>query len=279
MPEHRSHAQRRGQTPTHGGRDHRTRDRQTSDLLRRSLHGDGTVSNTTSNVGKLRLAYERLQQSLSNPEIVGTKRQVAALVGLWTWSSHTLNESVNSSFEMLRLHSSIAASQDQWDDPIKLSVTDVNTIGRAITSTLANVPARPIGVLPPPTRDSDYAATVIVDASRTGYGALVLLNGHVLEVKGGVFSEKPHSAHAEPLAASVLLDWIRTKTSGPLAIVTDHIALAQGQRRPFSGNGASQNPTSSMRSSKAFTQTISTIRFSTFPAMKTLPTPHLRATR
>jgi hypothetical protein len=198
---------------------------------------DGTVKNTDHNVTKLRLAYERLQASITDESIVVTKRQVAAIIGLWTWLTHTINRSVNCSFEMLRLHSSVAASPHQWDDRIKLSVTDISTIGTAITAVLKNQPATPIPIALPSVNHSDYAATIIVDASRTGFGALVLTQGHVLEVKGGFYKEKPHSAHAEPLAASLMLDWARSKVKGPFAIVTDHIALAQGQRRPVSGKG------------------------------------------
>lgn len=198
---------------------------------------DGTVLNTESNVKKLRLAYERLQATLSDPNITVTKRNVAALIGLWTWLAHTIQDPLNRAFEVLRLHSSIAASINEWDDPIKLSPTDISAIGKAIAPVLMNRPTRPYPAPVPSTDHRDYAATVIVDASRTGFGAIALVNGQILEVKGGFFKEKPHSAHAEPLAATLIVEWVRRTIRGPIAVVSDHIALTQAQRRPGSGNG------------------------------------------
>jgi hypothetical protein len=198
---------------------------------------DGTVQNTENNVAKLRAAYERLQSSLSNPRVTVTKRNVLALIGLWTWMSHTIQHPLNKSFEVLRLHSSVAASIGELDEPIKLSPNDVSAIGAALAPALANRPHRPSPAVAPSNDHKDYAATIIVDASRTGLGALALINGHVVEVKGGFFREKPHSAHAEPLAASIALDWVRQKVKGPIAIVSDHIALAMSQKRPITGNG------------------------------------------
>jgi hypothetical protein len=48
-----------------------------------------------------------------------------------------------------------------------------------------------------------------------------------------------HSAWAEPLAVTRVLQWLRRANKGPLrvAVVTDHAALESGQRRWFSGNG------------------------------------------
>jgi hypothetical protein len=198
---------------------------------------DGSVQNTQSNVDKLRLAYERLQASLTDSEVVVTKRNVLSLIGLWTWVSHTIQHPLNKSFDVLRLHSTIASSLGEWDDPIKLSPTEVTAIGNAIAPVLCNHPHRPMPAVAPSDDHKDYAATIVVDASRSGYGALALINDRVVEVKGGFYKEMPHSAHAEPLAATILLDWIRTKVHGPIAVITDHIALAQSQKRPCTGNG------------------------------------------
>ena len=84
---------------------------------------------------------------------------------------------------------------------------------------------------------SDYDATIIFDASATGYGAWVLMDGTIYEVRSGWRNTMRFSAHAEPTAGKEVIAWVRARCKGRIAVVTDHIAMAMAQRRPISGNG------------------------------------------
>ena len=58
------------------------------------------------------------------------------------------------------------------------------------------------------------------------------------QLKAGFKRHIGHSAHSEPIAATEVVRWIRANLPpGRIAIVTDHRALANGQRRWWSMNG------------------------------------------
>ncbi|MDO9355465.1 MAG: hypothetical protein Q7T55_17320, partial [Solirubrobacteraceae bacterium] len=199
--------------------------------------GGGLVANSDANISKLHKAYTRLQSAIEPDGELVTKRQLCALIGLWTWMAHTVEVPLRNHFDAIRLHSTVSASSTHWDDPIRITPHMLSALGEAIFPLLSGRRVKPT---PPPQlswNNSDYVATLIVDASATGYGAIVLSAGTIYQVKGGWRRVIPHSAWAEPLGATELIKWIRTHTSGRLAIVTDHNALAAAQRRPRTGNG------------------------------------------
>ena len=63
--------------------------------------------------------------------------------------------------------------------------------------------------------------------------------GEMYEVRSGWRIKTPHSAWAEPLAASEIIAWARARWGGDanVALISDHSAMATGQRRWWSGNG------------------------------------------
>jgi hypothetical protein len=202
---------------------------------------DGTVRNTTRNVDKVRDAYETLQQQLAT----GTRpsrRQVASLVSLAVWMGHTLNRHPRDNFDLLRLWSRVSPGENalaqKWDEPLSLTPAMVNTIGMAVQPLLVNK-SQP----PEPARDeivNKYDAAIIVDASATGMGFFVARpNAPPIEVRRGWGQLIRFSAWAEPIAAREAVAWVRKHfpDAHTLAVVTDHSALATGQRRPVSGNG------------------------------------------
>jgi len=74
-----------------------------------------------------------------------------------------------------------------------------------------------------------YDAIIYVDVSASGYGAFVAFrDGRIFEVRGGWSALMPHSAHAEPLAARVVLDWLYATHPGTanVAVVSDHQPMA-----------------------------------------------------
>jgi hypothetical protein len=151
--------------------------------------------------------------------------------------AHTIDEPIAEHFDLLRLHSTLSSSSAHWDSQHKVTPHELNAIGTAISKVLKNQPVRPQVAPVPSFEHSDYGATAIVDASCNGFGAIVLMNGTIYELKGGFKRLQPRSAHAEPLGATKVLEWLRSKCKGPFAIVSDHVALSLSQRRPVTGNG------------------------------------------
>jgi ribonuclease HI len=108
-----------------------------------------------------------------------------------------------------------------------------------LSSTLIDNKAVPIPpATPPPT---DFDVTIITDACESGWAAWVHESdtGRLREIRSGWKGAMSHSAHAEPEAATMALEWaeinvphFRAKT---VAIVTDHDAIAGRQKRWWSG--------------------------------------------
>ena len=150
-------------------------------------------------------------------------------------------------FELVRLFSRLAqaARLDRWDEPVTVLPHMVSVIGAIVGPLLLNTPIRPTEI-PAIQEDSlqnkFFDAVVVVDASASGFGALVQLqpSGEVLECRRGWANRVPYSAWAEPMAATEIVTWLRLTHPGvkKIAVVSDHGALPLGQRRPLSGNGA-----------------------------------------
>ena len=86
-----------------------------------------------------------------------------------------------------------------------------------------------------------YDAIVMFDACQNAWAARVFFpkSGRMLRVMKAFAAPLQHSAHAEPTAAKEVCSWMKRKHPHvkKVALVTDHEALANGQRRWWSGNG------------------------------------------
>ena len=198
---------------------------------------DGFVRNNEKNMANLAEAYQRLQQSMGDPNVIVTRRNVAAIISLAFYMARVVEIRVAQHFHLLRLHRKVSAMRGKWDAPYQITQKEMESVGMIVGRLLLNKPIRPT-IKPLPGNDlSDYEAVAIMDASATGFGAWVLWQGRTFELRSGWKNHNFHSAHAEPTAGKEVAQWIRARCRGRIAVVTDHIAMALSQRRPISGNG------------------------------------------
>ena len=184
---------------------------------------------------------ELLQRSLAiigRPDI--TRRQLASIIGLAIYCAAIFEDhsiSLRSHFGLFRAYAALFDSVTPWDAPIGNGFTGVELLARFITAVVAHPPEPPPILLPPPVRPSlaDYDAIVIVDACASGWAAYVVRREGttLLRQRFASSSRMGHSAHAEPLAAKLALQWVAWLQPAPqrVAVVTDHLALATAQRR------------------------------------------------
>jgi len=198
---------------------------------------DGLVRNTEKNLKNLNDAYLRLQRAASDPSVVVTRRHIAALISLAFYMARIIDVRVAQHFPMIRLHQKMSSMRGSWDSAYKPSINEMNNLAKLVGIIMPNVPVRPTLTPLPGSDFSDYDATIIFDASATGYGAWVLMDGTIYEVRSGWRNTMRFSAHAEPTAGKEVIAWVRARCKGRIAVVTDHIAMAMAQRRPISGNG------------------------------------------
>jgi hypothetical protein len=201
------------------------------------LSHDGVhmVRNSEKSVTKLRDAVETL---LPSPDL--SRRKFAHIVGLMNFMSHTLGISLGTYESLLRASAAIAtaAAEGGWDVPVALHENVVREV-YALSSTLIGNKAVPIPpATPPPT---GFDVTIVTDACESGWAAWVHESdtGRLREIRRGWKGAMSHSAHAEPEAATMALEWaevnvprFRAKT---VAIVTDHDAIVGRQKRWWSG--------------------------------------------
>jgi len=87
-----------------------------------------------------------------------------------------------------------------------------------------------------------YDVAIEVDASLTAWGAVVLFprTGRMVRLQQRWTAPISHSAHAEPRAALCAMQWARSQpgyANARVALITDHVAIATGQKRWYSANG------------------------------------------
>jgi hypothetical protein len=200
----------------------------------------GLVRNTERNVANLVEAHRLILL----PGAVVTRRRFAAIVGLIIFMAHTVQVGLWGLFSLLRAYarlvspSSTDSNDVLWDAPVTLGPTVLADLAQVVGILQSNTPARLRPLLEPGRVNADFDVVIIVDASATGWAAYVKLPSGVKLVKSGWMSWTQHSAHAEPKAAKTALSWVRTQTNFThVAVVTDHEALAKGQRRWWSGYG------------------------------------------
>lgn len=196
-----------------------------------------SVRNTKKCIENLGLALERLRSGES------TRRQCASLVGLIVYMTHTIAIRPSALFRLLRFFRAICRGTDGalnfWDQIVPVS-SSVRFYIEALSEELLRNKAVPITPIRPPSSDvQDYGVAIIVDASLSGWGALIWVKGgKIFEISCGWPAEMQHSAHAEPCAALAAVKWTKAKGfMGPVALVTDHQSVVTGQSNWSTGFG------------------------------------------
>ena len=201
---------------------------------------DGTATrNTERNVQKLISAWNLLCNDQNY-----TRRKFASLIGLIIFMMGTVSQSLNSIPRTMRAHSAIsraALSEENWEATVKIAQPVLDELSSVCAFLTANQPALIGPESAAPTADpSAYDAIVYVDASASGYGFYVRLkDGPIYEVHGGWHSIQCHSAHSEPRAARLALQWLRENHPHAvnIAVVSDHEPMTTAQRRWHNHHG------------------------------------------
>ena len=202
--------------------------------------GAPKTRNCAKNVDKLRAACARFRE---RPQEC-TRRNFAAVMGLIVFMAWTVRFSLYKMPRLMRAYSAIASAatdERSWDAPVFLAPPVFDELVAVADVLLRNTPVPiPPASAQPSTDTMAYDAIIYVDASASGYGAFVALrDDRIYEVRGGWSALMPHSAHAEPLAARVVLDWLYATHPGTanVAVVSDHQPMATAQRRWFNHHG------------------------------------------
>jgi hypothetical protein len=200
-----------------------------------------TIANSPAKVNKLSRAMALYARARDDASIRYTLRNFASLIGLLVFTSHTLNESLCDSFVLLRAWSAMVSEATGWDSPCAVASEAVDAELRRLADVLiANRPVPLPRLRAPSVAIADYDACAIVDASNSGWGAYVRFtrDHETVMLRQRWAARMEHSAHAEPRAATLCVEWIRRRHPGArIALVSDHAAIAHGQRRWYSGNG------------------------------------------
>lgn len=197
---------------------------------------DNTIRNAERNVTKLREAAALMERKLEGDGVL-TYRQFASLIGLALFMAHTINVVLAEYFTLLRAYGVIIESAVVWDDALTyIAPAPLQQLRQLIHVLVTNTPVA-LPVLSPPSQQfEDYDAIAIVDASSSGWGAVVTFPHaavhRVYTLMQRWDARMASSAHAEPTAALRVLRWIREHVDHPrVAIVTDHSAIESAQRR------------------------------------------------
>lgn len=203
------------------------------------MYASGRVQNTPKNVQKLHDALKLLQSSETT-----TRRRYASFMGLLIFMANTINQGLQNFYALFQHYSRICTPSSTiyndvaWDVPLRVPDRILQHAAQA-AHIIGENPAVPLlPLLPPGRRNSDYDCVVIVDASLSGWGAYVLVNNEIHELRCGFMEEMKHSAQSEPLAAKRALQYV-FDTFGHLAniaVASDHRALSLAQRRFNSGH-------------------------------------------
>jgi hypothetical protein len=199
-----------------------------------------TISNTPTALAKLRAALDRFNEGSTLAPY--TKRNFASFIGLMLWLTHTVNIDLARYHTLLRAYGRIIAETAGWDDVCAVTSNAVREQLTSMANEILQNPILPLPIIEPPSRSiDDYDAAIEVDASGSAWGAIVRMNtsGEVFTLQQRWSVSMLHSARAEPTAALRAVHWTRQQLGGTasIALVTDHNAMASGQRRWNSGFG------------------------------------------
>ena len=198
-----------------------------------------TVCNSDNAVEKLEAAYARYLEG--GPAY--TKRHFASFIGLALFMAHTINVPLTELHTLLRAYGRVIADEGGWDTACVIDSEAVHVSVERLTDRLLQNAPVPLPRLHRPEQNLDaYDAAIEVDASCTAWGACVRFarTGEVWQLQQRWTTPVSHSAHAEPRAAQLALRWTRGHAgyeNARIALITDHVAIATGQRRWYSNNG------------------------------------------
>jgi hypothetical protein len=207
-------------------------------------HKAKTRALTKKFVAKAATAYNELQcllASATSKTIRMTAKQVFALVGSICYAAEVLDINLSRSVNLLREHGEIAreaARRGTWHHATQLTTVAATEAIQLLHIATTNTPVHVTHGRRPP-HDTRTNIEIFVDASRWGWGAVVLINGRPLQ-----FSEpwaaSEHAAHdlgssvtAEPLAVRKILCRLPIATCN-VTVHTDHEGLVWAACRSYS---------------------------------------------
>lgn len=221
------------------------------------LRGNKQVKNTEANLEKLKRAIEKMN---TEPETLSYKN-ILSIIALIFFLCHTLFSpsstffSFAQFFPLLRFMSRISflATKEGWNQKISfLNEARKREINHFADILLENKEVDTFPLSPPSLNHEDYFALVICDASASGWGAYIffphLQKTFCLKKLWNIKDKTTmkHSASAEPRALNCCISYIKNvfarnepsnKNNKKIAVVTDHAAVAYGQRQWYSFYG------------------------------------------
>ena len=205
-----------------------------------------TVCNADTAVEKLIAARDRYVKRVDpeNPEAPQySLRNFASFVGLMLFMAHTINVPLTGLHTMLRAYGEIISHTNDWDATCVITSEAVDRQVLTLADWLIRNEPVSLPVLRPPETELDaYDAAIEVDASLSAWGAVVRFRhtGKTVTLQQRWSTPVAHSAHAEPKAARRALQWVRAQpgcANARIAVITDHVAMATGQRRWYANYG------------------------------------------
>jgi len=205
-----------------------------------------TVCNSDAAVEKLIAARDRYIRRVDpeDPEAPQySRRNFASFVGLMLYMAHTVDVPLTGLHTLLRAYGEIISGTNDWDASCVISSDAVDRQVLDLAATLIRNEPVPLPVLRPPELELEaYDVAIEVDASLSAWGAIVRFNrtGRTFALQQRWSAPVSHSAHAEPKAARRALQWARAQpgcANARIAVITDHVAMATGQRRWYASYG------------------------------------------
>lgn len=202
--------------------------------------GESFKGNTIRNTEKLIKKLSDAMKALA-PKIT-TRRNLASTVGLSLFMAHTININIAEHGALIKAYSNLFRGNPQWDEPLQyIDERVLVKLHELANQIMPNNPFEIIKPKPPGTTDQDYDAVIIIDACANAWAAKIRIvkTGKTYLILKAFHIAHIHSAHAEPLAVTEALRFV--KQTFPelksVALVTDHVAIPNGQRRWWSGYG------------------------------------------
>lgn len=196
-------------------------------------------NNTIRNSKRLVVKMTAAEKLLDSNTI--TRRQLAHIIGLAIFMAHTINEDLVHHFELMRLYNKLFEGNPSWDETFIPNEILKEKI-RCLAKICIDNRRTDIRVLRPPSADyREYDAIVVFDACKDAWAAKIHLvkKNTRLRIMKRFEKQIKFSAHAEPTAAKEILLWLKQQFPEvkKAALVTDHKALAMGQKRWWTGYG------------------------------------------
>ena len=198
-------------------------------------YNKNTVRNSQRLVDKMNMA----EKLLDSPDI--TRRQLAHIIGLAIFMAHTIKEDMVHHFELMRLYNKLFEGYPDWDEVFRPTEQLSSRLRKLIKICVDNKRVPITEPVRPSNNVEDYDAVVVFDACKDAWAAKVHLikENKRFRVLKRFDKQIKFSAHTEPTAAKEILIWLRNtyKHVKRVALVTDHMALAMGQKRWWTGYG------------------------------------------